>query len=240
MIRLIQRIRNSIRWRLGLPSANELLQEGTDESVSKFYNDRVTYCEFVTDPAHYEYPRFEWLIKQIKGNDLLEIGCGDGGMTDFFSNQVNSIVAMDVSRQSLDKVDNKKLPNVTTVESLIENYTPGKQFEWIVMSEVIEHLRNPGEAVAKIYEWLAPGGTLLITTPHGYWESDEHLQEFSTSNFFTALNAAVADSITIGFLRDNQNRRRWLTGRLEKSLTTAAPDDFFSRKLRLEKRKPKR
>ncbi len=69
-MRVIQSIKNSIRWRLGLSSANELLQEGTDESVAKFYNDRVTYCEFVTDPAHYEYPRFEWLSAQVKGNNL--------------------------------------------------------------------------------------------------------------------------------------------------------------------------
>jgi len=237
---IYQRIRNAIRWRLGLPTANEMLEEGTDESVSKFYNERITFCEFVTDPNHYEYPRFEWLINQVKGYNLLEIGCGDGGMTEFFSKKVDELIAMDVSRQSLEKVDQKKLKNVKTVESLIENFEPGRKFRWIVMSEVIEHLRNPGEAIQKIYQWLEPGGTFLITTPYGYWESDEHLQEFSTSNFFAALNMAEAESVTVSFLRDNQGRRRWLTGEIRKSLVEPAPNDFFTRSARLNKRKLKK
>ncbi len=236
----VKKIINSVRWRLGLPSAAELLQEGTDKSVSEFYNDRITDCEFVTDPAHYEYPRFQWLISEVRNGHMLEIGCGNGGMTEFFSKQVDNIVAMDVSKISLDELKAKKLPNVETVESLIENYNPGKRYDWIVMSEVIEHLRNPREAIAKAYSWLAPKGIFLITTPNGYWESNEHLQEFSIRSFFDTLVVTEAESITVGFLRDNQNRRRWLAGKISKAENEPAPDTFFNRKVIRERRKRKK
>jgi len=233
---LFRRISNSIRWRLGLPAASELLQEGTDKSVTQFYNDRLTDCEFVTDPAHYEYPRFEWLISQVKGGNMLEIGCGNGGMTEFFCKQVSSVVAMDVSKPSLDELDKKKLSNVTTVESLIENFQPQAKFDWIVMSEVIEHLRNPKEALSQVYQWLKPGGTFLITTPHGFWESNEHLQEFSRDSFFDTIAVTKGEFLTTGFLRDRDNRRRWLTGKVIKPLTEPKEDNFFDRKAVRNKR----
>ncbi|MES1220654.1 MAG: class I SAM-dependent methyltransferase [Bacteroidota bacterium] len=233
---IFRRIYNSVRWRLGLPAASELLQKGTDESVTEFYNDRLTDCEFVTDPGHYEYPRFEWLISQVKGGDMLEIGCGNGGMTAFFYKQVTSIVAMDVSKISLEELEKKKLPNVKTVESLIENYQPEINFDWIVMSEVIEHLRNPKEALLQVYKWLKPGGTFLITTPHGFWESNEHLQEFSRDSFFDTIAVTNGEYITTGFLRDNKNRRRWLTGKVIKPATVPEPDDFFDMKAIRKKR----
>lgn len=40
------------------------------------------------------------------------------------------------------------------------------EYDVIVSSEVLEHLTNPGETLAKIYQALKPGGVVLISTPN--------------------------------------------------------------------------
>ena len=236
---MINKIINSIKWRLGYPVTAELLQLGTDESVIKFYNTRVTDCQFVTDPKHYEFPRFKWINSIIHGGKLLEIGCGNGGMTEFFSTKVDCLVAMDVSKESLVQLDSKKLSNVKTVESLIEDYVSNEKFDWIIMSEVIEHLRNPENAILKLYHLLAPNGKFLITTPNGFWESNEHLQEFTSDSLFGVINKVKPDKIEISYIKDFNNQRRWLNAILFKSDTEHLKDDFYDRKKVIANRKIK-
>lgn len=226
---LINRLRSSIRWRLGLPAVATELEKGTDESVSNFYNNRVTVCEFLDDPSHYEHPRAAWVLSVISGKNLLEIGCGNGGMTRLLSPKVEKITAFDISRPSLDEVEKLGLPNVRTEQGLVENFQPGEKFDWVLMSEVIEHLRKPKETIDKAFEFVAPGGAMVLTTPNGHWESDEHLHEFSMTTFSEILSQTGCELFECSYLRDRENKRRWLTAILRKPKREPEPDDFFDR-----------
>lgn len=226
---LITRVGQSIRWRLGMPVAAAALEKGTDESVSDFYNSRVTGCEFLEDTTHYEHPRAAWVLDQVDGGTLLEIGCGNGGMTRLLSPKVERVTAFDVSLPSLKQLEELGLPNVETKQGLIENYQPESLYQWVVLSEVIEHIREPLPVVNKAYSFLAPGGALLITTPNGHWESDEHLHEFSLRTFCDLLSQTGCEKLETGYLRDRDGRRRWLTAVLRKPDTDPVPDDFFDR-----------
>lgn len=231
------RLRQSIRWRLGMPVAAPALEQGTDESVADFYNSRVTACEFLDDPEHYEHPRATWVVGSVNGGDLLEVGCGNGGMTRLLSPKVERLTAFDLSLPSLKQLEELKLPNVETAQGLIENFEPGRFFNWVVLSEVIEHIREPLAVVKRAYSFVAPGGSLLITTPNGHWESDEHLHEFSLNTFCSLLSQTGAEGIEVRYLRDRDGRRRWLTAIVHKADTEAVPDDFFDRKATARQRK---
>lgn len=213
-----------------MPVAAAALEEGTDESVSEFYNGRITGCEFLDDTTHYEHPRADWVLGQVSEGSLLEIGAGNGGMTRLLSPIVASLTAFDVSAPSLKQIEEMGLGNVTTVQGLIESFHPEHKFEQMVMSEVIEHLREPGNAVRRAFDWLAPGGQFILTTPNGHWESDEHLHEFSLVSFSALLAETGCETMTVGYLRDGNNRRRWLTAVLTKAEAEPAQDDFFDRK----------
>ena len=76
--KLLRRTSTSLRFRLGLRVAAPELESGNDEEVAKFYSARVTDCDFLRDPDHYEHPRAEWIVDQVEGGNLLEIGCGNG------------------------------------------------------------------------------------------------------------------------------------------------------------------
>ncbi|HMQ04637.1 MAG TPA: class I SAM-dependent methyltransferase [Pyrinomonadaceae bacterium] len=229
MTGFFSRIGQSLRWRLGMPVAAAALEAGTDESISDFYNSRVTGCEFLEDPEHYEHPRARWVLENVSGGSLLEIGCGNGGMTRLLAPKVGSITAFDVSAPSLAELEKLGLQNVKTVQGLIEQFRPSTTFDWVLLSEVIEHLRDPKSVVDQAFEYVSPGGNLLITTPNGHWESDEHLHEFSLQTFCELLSRTACESLTTGYLRDRDGRRRWLTAILKKAETDPVPDDFFDR-----------
>jgi 2-polyprenyl-3-methyl-5-hydroxy-6-metoxy-1,4-benzoquinol methylase len=69
-------------------------------------------------------------------------------------------------------------------------------FEAIIASEIIEHLVNPGAFLDCLQKHLAPGGRILITTPHAFgvaffleilvWDeermNDDHTMIFSRKN----------------------------------------------------------
>ena len=236
MYHIFRRMGQSIRWRLGHPVAAPQLEEGTDSSVTDFYNSRVTKCEFLDDPTHYEYPRAAWILENANGGDLLEIGCGNGGMTKLLSTRVSQITALDVSEPSLKQLEGLALPNVTTVQALIENFEPQRSFDLIVMSEVIEHLREPFGAIDRAFDWLSPGGKLLITTPNGHWETDEHLHVFSLASFCEMLGRINCEQLTAGYRRDADGRRRWLTAILTHAESPPTPDDFFNPRATARKR----
>ena len=45
-------------------------------------------------------------------------------------------------------------------------------FDYVLSTEVIEHLYNPRDHVRAAYDALRPGGRFVCTTPyHGYWKN---------------------------------------------------------------------
>ena len=160
----------------------------------------------------------------------MEVGCGDGGMTSLLSAKVGQITAMDASCISLSELQKRGLPNVRVLAGLVETAPISEQFDWIVMSEVIEHLRHPAPAVRRCVDLLAPGGSLLLTTPNGHWESDEHLHVFSIESLSSLLAKSGAETICTGFLRDSEGKRRWLSARLVKAERPPSPDCFHDRR----------
>lgn len=151
-------------------------------------------------------------------------------MTRILAARVDTVMALDISTPSLAVVKAMNLPNVQTTEVLIEHYEPSIKFDWIVMSEVLEHLRNPAKVLGNCVGWLRPGGSLLVTTPHGHWESNEHLQEFTLERFAAMLAATGAEEIMVSYLRDIQDRRRWLVGRVAAASRPPVSDDFNDRR----------
>lgn len=206
------------------------LEAGDDEAFTAFYQRRVTDCSFLADPQHYEHPRVQWILKRTNGGHLLEIGCGNGGMTCLLADVVDHIVAVDISKPSLDELERKALRNVETVNVLLERFQPSSRFDWIIMAEVVEHLHQPSVLVAKCVRWLKPGGRLLLTTPNGHWETDEHLHEFSLLTFMELFVGSEAETIQVGYLRDRDERRRWLVGQVTAPASPLRPDEFHDRR----------
>ena len=97
---------------------------------------------------------------------LLDIGSGTGdflwGMREFQGWKVRGVEphagAADRSRRNYGlEVDVGRLEDVTY---------PKGSFDAVTLWDVLEHLASPRQAVARIYDWLRPGGILVFGVPN--------------------------------------------------------------------------
>lgn len=146
----------------------------------------------------------------------LDIGAGGSSYDRFFPNRV-----------SID-VDPKRNPDI--VADAHELPFKDGEFQIILCTEVLEHLRNPRVAIAEMYRVLKPKGLLILTTrfvyplhdtPNDYWRFTVYgLRELFSNWDITELIPETTDSETIAVLIQRigfQTRMRF--NKLSKLLT---------------------
>ncbi len=115
--------------------------------------------------------------------NFLDIGCGTGHFLSKVSPIVENLYGIDPHNY-----ENKKIDGIRqgTIENLpFEN----NFFDFVSCLDVIEHVKNPKEALDSILRVLKPGGHAIITVPacqflFGPHDVDnEHYRRFSKSNF---------------------------------------------------------
>lgn len=101
---------------------------------------------------------FEGLQAQ-KGMRLLDLGCGTRPYESLYSNRNIECIAADYDRRTPGlnvRLDAQLLPFADA------------SFDYVLFSEVVEHLPDAPRALAEISRVLRPGGVLLITWPFAY------------------------------------------------------------------------
>ncbi len=110
-----------------------------------------------------------FLQKHATDIRVLDIGSGESSYHRFFPNRVT--VDMDPSRKPDVVGDAHNLP-----------FKDG-EFEFILSTEVLEHLKDPKLAISEMHRVLKKGGTLVLTTrfvypihdsPNDYWRFTEY------------------------------------------------------------------
>lgn len=171
-------------------------------------------------------PRYKIFFEWIDNNSsVLDIGCGDGhfGETLVKGKQVN-YTGGDISNAALEMAKNRGL-NVTYLDAAKDlGRFKDKSFDYVVMSEFIEHIPN-SEDILKIAGRIASRGVLISIPNIAYWRfrielllgsfpkqwavaPQEHLRYWSVSDFEkTATNLgfavkAIKSSNGRKFLRD--------------------------------------
>lgn len=104
------------------------------------------------------------LERYRRHNTCLEVGCGAGTAM-----RVMAELGWEAEGTELSTVAARKLEaeGFRIHTGAIEDVPlPAAQYDVIILSEVIEHLRDPQAALAHIREALRPGGAAYITTPN--------------------------------------------------------------------------
>lgn len=123
---------------------------------------------------------------------LYDVGCGEKPFADFLRGKVKQHIGVDLESgfYSRDKID-----LVGSAEALpIGDATA----DAVLSSQVIEHLRNPLQAIAEAARVLKPGGYLFLSfpflyplhaLPHDYWRLSENtVRTALTDNGLAVLN----------------------------------------------------
>lgn len=78
----------------------------------------------------------------------LEVACAEGYVTVFLADLFNRVEAIDLSPDFLAVCP--ELPNVRYYQADIEHWTPRHGYDVVLLSEILEHLKDPGAAVRKL------------------------------------------------------------------------------------------
>ncbi len=133
----------------------------TDEKVAKEY-DIYYGTEQGKQIDKLEKKAIKELFKPIAPGNMLEIGCGTGHWTSFFSELGFEIIATDVSEAMLSLAKNKQLPNVTFAEAdVCQLPFPDNHFDQVAAITSLEFCGNIEKAFAEIKRVLKPGGWLI-------------------------------------------------------------------------------
>jgi len=108
--------------------------------------------------------RIKKIIKLIRGNEILDFGCGMGTLADYVreKNYYGVDINEDVIQSAKHHYHNKNKIHFYTYQ---EFEKLDLQYDTIILSAVIEHLSNPQFYLSNFKNLLTTGGRIIITTP---------------------------------------------------------------------------
>lgn len=108
-------------------------------------------------------------IGPLGGKDVLEIGCGRGGLANWLvQGDPHLLVAADFSTSAVSAASRKPMAGPVTfaVADVQRIPHPDESFDIVVSCETVEHVLQPATAVKELARVLRLGGRLLLTTPN--------------------------------------------------------------------------
>ena len=91
-------------------------------------------------------------ITKLKIKSMLDVGCGEGFITKEIAKNFLNIEthAIDPEKQYIEYAKKfNSLPNITYQQATLDTYHSKKEFDLILMTEVLEHLQNPRDYLMK-------------------------------------------------------------------------------------------
>jgi 2-polyprenyl-3-methyl-5-hydroxy-6-metoxy-1,4-benzoquinol methylase len=117
--------------------------------------------------------RYKFAERFCKGR-VLDIACGVGYGTEILlkeNEDINEFVGIDISAEAIEYAkENYSFPKVSYFVDDALNpdlHKIYRTFDTILSFETIEHFKEDERFIENLYTLLAPGGTLLISTPFG-------------------------------------------------------------------------
>ena len=148
--------------------------QGTSfDYIDHYRKDAQEYDYFATrdnETEHIDRRVREYIASYINGSSgrILDTGCGKAWVAELFCPKGFDVVSMDISVENTSRAL-KKFPFPNHSALVADAYAlPFKKnsFDYVIASEVIEHVARPALFFQNLFSILKPGGILLITTPY--------------------------------------------------------------------------
>lgn len=126
------------------------------------------------------------LPKHTKGR-LLDLGCGRVPLYGTYKPYVTEAICVDWP--------NTMHPNPHLDQAVDLNFPlpfESNSFDTIVLSDVLEHIRQPEQLWKEMYRVLAPNGKVLLNVPFYYWIHEEPFDYFRYTKY--ALKSMAEDA----------------------------------------------
>ena len=133
----------------------------------------------------------DYLIKEIPRSEMLELGCGTGHWSDYFSKKGFNVTGIDISDAMLNVAKNKKI-NVKFKIADSQNIPfNDESFQIISSITMLEFVDNPDKVIKEIYRVLKKGGWLILGCLNEnsiIGKNKRDNETFKNANFLTISN----------------------------------------------------
>lgn len=146
---------------------NKNKKEITYERFHKF----AKFQKRIINENNFTYRHIIYYINKFlkPPQEILDIGCGVGTLCLYYSSRGNKVLGIDISQKAVNSANNSAkllgLNNAKFEKMEFPVKIPRDKFNFIIFTEVIEHLEDDELALRKIYLLLKKGGIVFISTP---------------------------------------------------------------------------
>ncbi len=127
-----------------------------------------------------------FLLQYVRGQTVLEVGCGEGYGTALLAGAARRLVALDYDAPTITHAAARYRDATFVRANLAALPVRSAAFDVLASLQVIEHVWDHGQFVAECVRALRPGGRLLISTPNRLTFSPGHdspVNPFHTHEF---------------------------------------------------------
>ncbi|MED1603609.1 methyltransferase domain-containing protein [Alkalihalophilus marmarensis] len=165
---------------------------GNNDRVNELYYGRI----FNRELQQVTRDRIHWTCKQVRGEDVLDIGCSQGITSILLGREGFNVTGLDIEKFQIEYANNELKKEEPEVQSKV-NFEYGnaitydfgnKTFDTIIIGEVIEHISQPKRLYEKIFGMLRENGRVIISTPFGLNEHYDHKTTYYLTNFLSEID----------------------------------------------------
>jgi SAM-dependent methyltransferase len=148
----------SLVWLSNPPKPAELHRHYTDAY------DRLISAAGEDSPGRWR-DRNAALMPHKQSGALLDLGCSSGAFLQSLCSKGWDLVGIEISPESAKQAQVKSGANVF-VGDILDAQFQSDSFDVITCFDVFEHLYEPRRVIAKVAEWLKPGGIFYVLVPN--------------------------------------------------------------------------
>lgn len=134
------------------------------------YAERIILDERLYEQDKNHQKRCQEIVKRCEGR-VLDVGAGDGYITKKIQEKGCQVVGLEISEKRIKNAKEKY--NLDFIKGDANNLPfKDESFDTVVVSEVLEHLDNPGQGLKEAIRVAKK--KVIISLPIGDWEEETH------------------------------------------------------------------
>jgi len=147
--------------------------------------------------------------RHSQGGRLLDLGCGSGSFLHCLRDGAWTLWGVEMSAAAAELAQSRNRATILT-EDVLQAPFPPEIFDVITCFHVFEHMASPQEVLAKVREWLKPGGIFCVHVPNieaaeerlfrSYWyplELPRHLYHFSPRSLRQLARSSGLEEVSV-------------------------------------------
>jgi 2-polyprenyl-3-methyl-5-hydroxy-6-metoxy-1,4-benzoquinol methylase len=151
----------------------------------------------------------EVVLQHKREGSILDLGCSSGSFLGMFKDGPWQLYGIEIEPSTAERARQNSGAHVFVGE-LLDAPFAAESFDVVTCFDVLEHLYHPRQVVAKVMEWLKPGGLFFVVLPNvesweaqifgSYWyglELPRHFTHFSPQALRNLMAAEHFEEVSL-------------------------------------------